>query len=109
MHTGRSVAVNPSQQEKVKCRKGWLWSRAAGVLSCGGTRARPAPGGSGQVARRPSAVVRAKAAAGARGGAACFPFSSGTRGTTVNVLIHNLNRPGLKLTLSSFGVQYIIS
>lgn len=81
MHTGRSVAVNPSQQEKVKCRKGWLWSRAAGVLSCGGTRARPAPGGSGQVARRPSSMIRAKAGAGpgrgrGRGGLLSLQFGN---------------------------------
>lgn len=61
----------------------------------------------------PSSVVskrQAEMGAG-RGGAgeACFPFSSRTNGTTVNIFIHNLNHPGLKLTLSSFGVQYIIS
>lgn len=27
MHAGGSVAVSPSQQEKVKCWKGWLWSQ----------------------------------------------------------------------------------
>ena len=41
-----------------------------------------------------------------------FPSVPKQNGTTVNTLVlllRNLNHPGLKLTLSSFGVQYVLS
>ena len=77
MHTGRSVAVNPSHQEKVKCWKGWLWSHTAEVLSCWVTHARPRPPSvSGPALCRPCSVVRARGRPGGGGGLFSLQFTN---------------------------------
>lgn len=123
-----SVAVDPSQQEKGEV----LGGTPVATRSLGGflaAESQPAPIA---LLPQPEALVGARgpcvtsmadskrqAETGLRGrggeavlGRPVFPSVPEQNGTTVNTLIlllHNLNRPGLKLTLSSFGVQYVLS
>lgn len=113
-HTGGSVAVNPSQQKRLSAGRDGCGLLLGRCLSCWVTNTQPChPASDSRGPQGPcllsSVVSKRQAEIGGAGGAGCFPFNVWTNRTTVNIPIHNLNRPGLKLMLSSFGVRYIIS